>query len=84
MTFAVFSFDNIMCILSDLFLENLVEFHAVGCNQLFLQGGCLERNCDVVGVRGDQSLTAFTPSDRHDLCIRSVENVLDALSIIIL
>ena len=28
MTFAVFSFDNIMCILSDLFLENLVEFHA--------------------------------------------------------
>ena len=53
MTFAVFSFDNIMCILSDLFLENLVEFHAVGCNQLFLQGGCLERNCDVVGVCGD-------------------------------
>ena len=39
MTFAVFSFDNIMCILGDLFLENLVEFHAVGCNQLFLQGG---------------------------------------------
>lgn len=36
MTFAVFSFDNIMRILSDLFLENLVEFHAVGCNQLFL------------------------------------------------
>ena len=50
MTFAVFSFDNIMCILGDLFFENLVEFHAVCSDQLLLQRGSFEGNSDAVGV----------------------------------
>ena len=39
-----------MRILSHLFLEDLIELHAVCSDQLLLQRGSFEGNSDVVGV----------------------------------
>ena len=41
---------DIMCILSQFFLEDLVQLHAVRSDELLLQGGSLERNSDMVGI----------------------------------
>lgn len=75
MTFAVFSFDNIMCILGDLFLENLVEFHAVGCNQLFLQGDALNETVmwlEFVEIspwsRSKRVIDMISASDKWRMC----------------
>ena len=40
-----------MRILRHLFLEDLIELHAVRSDQLLLQGGGLEGDRDVIGVR---------------------------------
>ncbi len=65
-------------------LDELAEFIAIGCDQLLFQLRGFEFDCDVVAVRGDQSVAALEACDIGDLGVGELERVLYTNGLIVL
>lgn len=75
---------SVLSLYSLLLPQQLLQFPPVGSNQGFFQVAALELHCDVVVVRADKPVAALKMGNLHDLRFGKVEDILDALRLLVL